>query len=68
MKGLPRSIQRNERVKAKKAQVFVSSYGDKVFTSLKDLMEYEEKMEKLQEGEANKDRTLPYESDESSES
>lgn len=47
-------------IKNKKPKKFVSSYGDKVFDTLAELMKYEAEMDAKVEAEEKKEHKLPY--------
>lgn len=47
-------------LKNRKTKSYVSSYGDKVFNSLAELLRYEAEIEAKMDSEEKKDRNIPY--------
>lgn len=53
-------MNKKEVMAKRKPKHYVSTYGDKVFTSLSDLMKYESEMEAKMEAEENRKPNIPY--------
>lgn len=53
-------MNKKEMLSKRKSKKFVSSYGDKIFDSLAELLKYESEIEAKLEQEEKKERNIPY--------